>query len=570
MQVLGGKHKSRFGRIDEDDFSDRPYTVRFVDGETSRFRESQVTEVSEDEKTAGQRRELAARRQGSVRPSRSGGSSSGDAAAAAVLYAQKAEREAKAGAEAKVRQVTADADRRVAKASKARAKAEAGEQRAAKEAQKATDQAKIEADKAARAKTALGKQALQTAAPPAAPVQATGLRTWFDAYLVISRKYSCSAVTINHVAGQPEFQELKAKGEELNRLWSLVARGQPALGLSDFLTFCTLVDGFCRFETRYDRIDEAIMQSSLKFARHMEKLCSAQTSFGLLYLTPTGDGPGDVPESITYHSGARGSLVWQALAEMLQTDSRKLKRKGKDPAHRGHSRLQLRAAWRIDNPNARQGYEGAFTKTVSECNQIVSQDKWPEHGNAALTVATRNVASGLIARLPTPPRDTVSEAIMLQGIKPEVILSCVNTGLNPNLSGSGAGTAFGEGVYLAEDAGKADQYVEGEHADDKFNAHPELHAHLYGRSQRHPCCPVYYLLVCRVVLGCSIRTQVHGKDATSMDTGERLFPINFRELATVPGVSPTVFHHSLVAELGRSIDRYREFVVYHREQVRSA
>ena len=159
---------------------------------------------------------------------------------------------------------------------------------------------------------------------------------------------------------------------------------------------------------------------------------------------------------------------------------------------------------------------------------------------------------------------------MLQGIKPEVILSCVNTGLNPNLSGSGAGTAFGEGVYLAEDAGKADQYVEGEHADDKFNAHPELHAHLYGRSQRHPCCPVYYLLVCRVVLGCSIRTQVHGKDATSMDTGERLFPINFRELATVPGVSPTVFHHSLVAELGRSLDRYREFVVYHREQVRSA
>ena len=53
----------------------------------------------------------------------------------------------------------------------------------------------------------------------------------------------------------------------------------------------------------------------------------------------------------------------------------------------------------------------------------------------------------------------------------------------------------------------------------------------------------------------------------SMDGGFDIFPVGKRELAPVPGVSPPVFHHSLVAELGGDLRRYREFVVFHSDIV---
>ena len=51
-----------------------------------------------------------------------------------------------------------------------------------------------------------------------------------------------------------------------------------------------------------------------------------------------------------------------------------------------------------------------------------------------------------------------------------------------------------------------------------------------------------------------------------MDGGQRIFPIGFRELAYACK-SPPIFHHSLIAELGSSIVRFREFVLFHGEYV---
>ena len=51
------------------------------------------------------------------------------------------------------------------------------------------------------------------------------------------------------------------------------------------------------------------------------------------------------------------------------------------------------------------------------------------------------------------------------------------------------------------------------------------------------------------------------------DSKLKVFPITFRELADVPHVSPSMFHHSLIAELGSSIGRFREFVLFHGEYV---
>eukprot|EP00900_Chrysochromulina_parva_P010550 jgi/Chrpa1/19497/Chrysochromulina_OHIO_Genome00025577-RA len=156
-----------------------------------------------------------------------------------------------------------------------------------------------------------------------------------------------------------------------------------------------------------------------------------------------------------------------------------------------------------------------------------------------------------------------NEAILLHGTSPERLLGLLSTGFNERYSGTNAGTAFGEGVYLAEDVGKTDQYVG---ADSAYDPSSDLHKRLYGRTVRHPG-DVFYVLVVRAALGYPVRTQQVGRMATSMDTREQIFPIGYRELSAVHGVTPTIVHHSLIAELGPAIERYREFVLFHSEYV---
>ena len=99
-----------------------------------------------------------------------------------------------------------------------------------------------------------------------------------------------------------------------------------------------------------------------------------------------------------------------------------------------------------------------------------------------------------------------------------------------------------------------------------YDPSSELHKRLYGNTVRHPG-DVFYVLVVRAALGFPVRTRQMGKDATSMDNGARIFPICFKELSAVPGVAPPIVHHSLIAELGPAIARYREFVLFHSEYV---
>ena len=85
---------------------------------------------------------------------------------------------------------------------------------------------------------------------------------------------------------------------------------------------------------------------------------------------------------------------------------------------------------------------------------------------------------------------------------------------------------------------------------------------------------MYYLLVCRVALGHHVRTKESGGNATSMDSGQKVFAeggkrgaTNTRELAAVPGVTPPVNYHSLLADVLDVGYRYREVVVFHSEYV---
>ena len=147
----------------------------------------------------------------------------------------------------------------------------------------------------------------------------------------------------------------------------------------------------------------------------------------------------------------------------------------------------------------------------------------------------------------------------MDGLKHDVLWSVLSTGPNERFSGTNAGVLLGDGIYLGEDAGKADQYATCDVAWDPSGELQELHKRLYGRSYRHQG-NVYYMLVCRVSLGYPART-LHGvkvkRDTNGVvidrispndvDTGKPIFPISFRELGPIPDVSPPKVYHSLLA-----------------------
>ena len=136
----------------------------------------------------------------------------------------------------------------------------------------------------------------------------------------------------------------------------------------------------------------------------------------------------------------------------------------------------------------------------------------------------------------------------------------------PACSGANAGTMFGEGVYLADDGAKADQYTRAADASIQTGDDPlaALHALLYPDGSLPPA-GVNYTFLCRVGLGCAIRT----KDGTScLDPGaatdDKLFATARRkQLGEIAGCTePKVPYHSLLAELGGNIARFREVVVF--------
>ena len=85
---------------------------------------------------------------------------------------------------------------------------------------------------------------------------------------------------------------------------------------------------------------------------------------------------------------------------------------------------------------------------------------------------------------------------------------------------------------------------------------------------------VHFFLVCRTILGFPAVTQstkgtaMRGKEeATCVPAGTPLLETARRLLIPVPGIEPEVRYHSLLAETGESIERFREFVSFDRRLV---
>ena len=110
-----------------------------------------------------------------------------------------------------------------------------------------------------------------------------------------------------------------------------------------------------------------------------------------------------------------------------------------------------------------------------------------------------------------------------------------------------------------------------------------LHNELYPSAEDHPG-DVCYVLVCRVAMGYSIRTQTRAwnpatgswdKQCVAMDgeaasSNKLVFATNAtRELVPLPGTEDgfPIHYHSLVVETGKTVLRFREFVVMHGDYV---
>jgi hypothetical protein len=177
--------------------------------------------------------------------------------------------------------------------------------------------------------------------------------------------------------------------------------------------------------------------------------------------------------------------------------------------------LKLAAAWRVQHPGMWARYSAAVDQAFDDARR----------GPPLPPTRVRGSLLQAVAELPGQVHSVaVNENYLLTGLPAPTLHTVLHNGLNERFSGANAGTMFGEGSYFAEDAGKCDQYTRA--ADAAYKQQPALHSlHdlLYESRDEHPG-DVCYVLVCRVVLGYTLRTQHscgHGSEGrgTAMDAG---------------------------------------------------
>lgn len=255
--------------------------------------------------------------------------------------------------------------------------------------------------------------------------------------------------------------------------------------------------------------------------------------------------------------------LFGVLAEFMTNTNTEHLGQGRDVGARWRDRkyrLELAAAWRIEHHILLDLYAagkrrvGFDMTTLAEPQNV--QDLWGKCSRGLGKLQTRATAR----KLYNGPLDaSVNEQVLLHGTKPSVLLEILNNGLNERYSSG----LFGSCTYFAEDAGKNDQYVQEDTDYEKDGEICSLHKRLYPDPREHPGF-VYYIIVCRVCLGFPVRTQ---DGIVSMDDGSVVFPKHGhqRELSSVAHVTPPVTYHSLIAETGEKVKRFREFILPHGE-----
>jgi hypothetical protein len=90
---------------------------------------------------------------------------------------------------------------------------------------------------------------------------------------------------------------------------------------------------------------------------------------------------------------------------------------------------------------------------------------------------------------------------------PTKALNIMGSGMNEHFSGVNAGTMFGDGIYLAEDMGKSDQYCRPLHAGAGAGLHPTLYP---TPDTQHPAPYTLHPTLC-IILPINTTKQNHGR-----------------------------------------------------------
>lgn len=303
-----------------------------------------------------------------------------------------------------------------------------------------------------------------------------------------------------------------------------------------------LCDGF---DSVYDdekccyRLSQANIQLALPLFT-MEVFVKIRTSMAEvpLYWSP------DVatPFGLVQVTQAEGSALKEALRPGGSLGGRDRR---EDGDYRG---FKLKEAWHLEHPGLWGKYAAEKQNMASQLLHI-SRDLPSPKLRAEMVRAT--------AQLPAELDESLNEVYLSHGTKPESLLNILAGGLNERFSGG----LFGNGTYLAEDVAKNDQYCT---RDEKYGNYKDLHRHLFDLPKaKHPG-DIFYVIFCRVALGHFVRTLDASID---MDDGAQrsVWSKAERELATIKGTQ--TLHHSLLAETGGRIHRFREFIIFHGDRI---
>lgn len=240
--------------------------------------------------------------------------------------------------------------------------------------------------------------------------------------------------------------------------------------------------------------------------------------------------------------------VMQAAQRMLNVSDGTQLGVGRDHTEPAppYDSLKVMGVWKIKNDVTNARYEARRAQIARDCKRTGHRQ----------TNVTCNEAGAALGEL----HQGVNEVRLLHGTKPENLTSILFDGVRlPERQG-----LFGAGTYLAEDAAKSDQYCTRDDfskSHDRYaDSHPalhDLHRKIWSFEAKHPK-NVHYMLICKATLGLAEITR-DGK-TSCLAAGTPVFT-DVEHTLLRPGF------HSLIAETGDRVKRFREFVLFKPDQV---
>ena len=177
--------------------------------------------------------------------------------------------------------------------------------------------------------------------------------------------------------------------------------------------------------------------------------------------------------------------------------------------------LSLEHAWRLQHSSlwmrylaARQGVKTGMARVPEERRHFLGRS------DGTMAPAFAEMTANLEA-VTEPLDEEANEAYLLTGLPASAVLEVLEGGFNEKYS---VNSSFGSGCYFAEDAAKNDQYT-GEPGQEPAELRELLFGAGVSTEDKPETAGLNYLMLCRVSLGCSIRTNGKGRLLKVLDEG---------------------------------------------------